>query len=264
VGIALKPRRWRDPAQPLGRHRGQVVEGGAERFAGQLKEVQVAYSGQHIRAVRPLLPPCLDSPLIKCRRPIGDTAWSAAKELCGPTSCGAERNNRFCQRAAKAELQLWPEEFWLRLWASGVGVAGLALAMAVALRARPSPSGGAASNPVPALCAACMVFGAVLGWDQRTAWTAFVESSDAVPAELAGFVPDGATVYWEGGLELLWLRLKRPSYFSCAQAAGVMFFRGTAMAYAHRSESLGRCGRPAAEHEARTTRAELRGRKSFA
>src|SRR3712207_2857456 len=60
VGIALKPRRWRDPAQPLGRHRGQVVEGGAERFAGQLKEVQVAYSGQHIRAVRPLLPPCLE------------------------------------------------------------------------------------------------------------------------------------------------------------------------------------------------------------
>jgi hypothetical protein len=102
-----------------------------------------------------------------------------------------------------------------------------------------------------------MLFCAALGWDQRTAWTAFVESSDAVPAELAGFVPSDATVYWEGGLELLWLRLKRPSYFSCAQAAGVMFFQGTAMAYAHRSESLGRCGRPAAEHEARTTRAEL-------
>lgn len=60
VRVALKPHRLRDPAQPLGRHRGQVVEGGAERLGDQLKEMQVAYGGQDIGAVGPLLPPRLE------------------------------------------------------------------------------------------------------------------------------------------------------------------------------------------------------------
>lgn len=48
----------------------------------------------------------------------------------------------------------------------------------------------------------------------------------------------GQTVYWEDGLGFLWLRLRQPSYYSCNQAAGVMFFRDTAMEHARRGEVL--------------------------
>jgi len=41
-----------------------------------------------------------------------------------------------------------------------------------------------------------------------------------------------------GGVEMLWLRLGRPSYFSCLQGTGALFSRGTALAYGHRRSSL--------------------------
>ena len=167
--------------------------------------------------------------------------------------------------AAKDDLQPWPERHWPLLWAFGLCVGGLALAAAAALRRAGPPSASPALNPVPAVCAAYLVLCAALGWDQRTAWTTFVESSDPTPDDLAGFLPGDAVVYWEGGLELLWLRLRKPSYHSCAQAAGVVFFRGTAMAYRQRSESLPfengkfeRCRKPGADHGARATRDDLR------
>jgi hypothetical protein len=37
---------------------------------------------------------------------------------------------------------------------------------------------------------------------------------------------------------MLWLRLKRASYFSCDQGTGAVFYRATAMAYQHRAESF--------------------------
>ena len=37
---------------------------------------------------------------------------------------------------------------------------------------------------------------------------------------------------------MLWLRLRHPSYYSCLQGSGVIFFRETAIAYAHRRESF--------------------------
>ena len=45
-------------------------------------------------------------------------------------------------------------------------------------------------------------------------------------------------MYWEGGLEFLWLHWKRSSYFSCSQGTGAVFFRETALTYQHRLESF--------------------------
>jgi hypothetical protein len=79
---------------------------------------------------------------------------------------------------------------------------------------------------------------ALLGWDVRTPWTKFVESAAPVPPSLATLLPQNASVYWDGGVELLWLRLRRSSYFSCTQGTGAVFFRSTAIAYQHRAESF--------------------------
>jgi hypothetical protein len=130
-----------------------------------------------------------------------------------------------------------PEHYWAQLWSFALCVSGLGLAASVFLR-------GGAVFPQAVYCwgvsafAACLLLVAVLGWDQRSAWSRFVESPDAPLAGLADLLPKGATVFWDGGLELLWFQLKRPSYYSCDQAAGAMFFRGTAIAYRQRAESF--------------------------
>lgn len=88
-------------------------------------------------------------------------------------------------------------------------------------------------------CLACALFGiAVSRWDARTPWLRYVESPEPPPPELTALLPAKASVYWEDGLEMLWLRMKRPSYFSCDQATGVLFYRETAMAYRHRAASV--------------------------
>jgi hypothetical protein len=82
---------------------------------------------------------------------------------------------------------------------------------------------------------ACAI--AVSTWDQRTPWTRYVESG-AASRDFAGVIPQRASVYWDGGIEMLWLGLDRSSYFSCNQGSGLLFSRGTAMAYLHRQASL--------------------------
>lgn len=76
------------------------------------------------------------------------------------------------------------------------------------------------------------------GWDARTPWTKFVESSKPVPASLAALIPQHASVYWEGGIEMLWLRMQRSGYFSCTQGTGSVFFRKVALVYKHRQQSF--------------------------
>lgn len=137
----------------------------------------------------------------------------------------------------KGSMEAWPAEYRGRLWAFALCIAGLALAAAAGSPPRRGTS-GATSGPATAAAITLLLSCAALGWDQRTAWAKFVESSEPPPEELAGFVPAGATAYWDGGLELLWFRLRRPSYHSCTQGAGVMFFRGTASAYRQRGESF--------------------------
>ena len=74
--------------------------------------------------------------------------------------------------------------------------------------------------------------------DQRTAWQRFVETPGPEQATLEAFLPAGSRVAWDGGLDLLWFRLQRPSYFSCMQASGVVFFRGTAITVRDRIPSF--------------------------
>jgi hypothetical protein len=62
--------------------------------------------------------------------------------------------------------------------------------------------------------------------------------SGAASRDFSDVIPQQASVYWDGGIEMLWLGLDRPSFFSCTQGVGVVFNRGTAMAYAHRRASL--------------------------
>jgi hypothetical protein len=55
--VPLEPDRPHDPAQPVRRDRGQVVQGGAERLGDQLEQVQVVHGGQHVGAVGALPAP---------------------------------------------------------------------------------------------------------------------------------------------------------------------------------------------------------------
>jgi hypothetical protein len=81
---------------------------------------------------------------------------------------------------------------------------------------------------------------AATGWDQRTPWTHFVEAEDAAPSGLTALLPADKSIYWEGDVRVPWFVLRRPSYFSCAQGTGALFFRGTAMDYRHRFDSFER------------------------
>ena len=53
--IALVPGRWGDPAQPVGRDRGQVVQGRAQRFPEEFEAVEHPDGSPHVRRIRPLL-----------------------------------------------------------------------------------------------------------------------------------------------------------------------------------------------------------------
>lgn len=83
-----------------------------------------------------------------------------------------------------------------------------------------------------------LFFVALLQWDGRTAWTRFLESAAPPPKDLATLLPPKASVYWEDSTEMLWLKLKRASYFSCDQGTGAVFYRDIAMTYRHRSDSF--------------------------
>jgi hypothetical protein len=136
----------------------------------------------------------------------------------------------------KTLLEQWPDEFRLRTYSFTLVAGALGLMIVqVTQVGRPTrrlarPSG---------LFAIAAVSLALLVWDQREPWTKFVESADLIPDSLAAVLPENGSIYWEGGVELLWLRLKRPSYFSCAQGTGAVFFRETAVNFEHRAESFG-------------------------
>jgi hypothetical protein len=128
-----------------------------------------------------------------------------------------------------------PQEYgrWLYSAASVTASAGI---MTAWLRELDRPRRRAVR--VLACLTAMLLAAAAANWDDRTPWTKFVEAPAAAPESLATLLPAGASVYWEGGLELLWFKLQRPSYFSCDQGTGVVFFRETAIEFHHRAESL--------------------------
>ncbi len=77
-------------------------------------------------------------------------------------------------------------------------------------------------------------------WDQRSPWQAYVDTSPTPPADLAAFLPASGQSYWDGDMTALWFLARSPSYFSCEQGSGVLFSRGTALAWRHRADSFGR------------------------
>jgi hypothetical protein len=89
-----------------------------------------------------------------------------------------------------------------------------------------------------ALAGVALVPIALSRWDTRSPWLKYLESPEPAPADLIALLPQGASVYWESGLEMLWLRMKRGSYFSCDQGTGALFYRQTAMAYKSRAASF--------------------------
>ena len=158
----------------------------------------------------------------------------------------------------------WPDEFWRRVHSLALATAVLA-AILLALA-----QSGWRQLPFSLWLrwfAVAAIGVALLGWDARTAWTRFVESPRPAPPALAALLPDNATVYWEGGVDLLWLRLRRASYFSCAQGTGAVFFRAAAIEFRRRADLLWplgtldfadpECHRPDPRLQPERTRADL-------
>ena len=107
-----------------------------------------------------------------------------------------------------------------------IGAAGL-IAVAVLVR-------GAAA-PVVAALLACAI--AVTDFDRRPDKLRFVESTTELPADLVQTVTN-KEVYWENGLEILWIKLRQPQYYSCQQRAGTLFYRDQAIEHERRGTAL--------------------------
>lgn len=73
--------------------------------------------------------------------------------------------------------------------------------------------------------------------DQRSDWMKYVLDGAPPDPEIQQII-QGRQTYWEGGLDMLWYKLREPSFYSCDQGAGMMFYRETAMEYQRRSEVL--------------------------
>ncbi|HVW72452.1 MAG TPA: hypothetical protein VHC39_02345 [Rhizomicrobium sp.] len=86
--------------------------------------------------------------------------------------------------------------------------------------------------------AVVLVCMALSRWDMRTPWTKFLEAPAPPPRDLTAMLPANASIYWEGSVEMPWLRLKRADYYSCEQGTGVVFHRQTAMTYEQRTNNF--------------------------
>jgi hypothetical protein len=74
-------------------------------------------------------------------------------------------------------------------------------------------------------------------WDERSEWEKFIENPRVQP-ELAAFSPPSKHLYWEQGLELQWLKLREPGYYSCLQRVGTMLSRDNAIDFDRRTQAL--------------------------
>lgn len=122
---------------------------------------------------------------------------------------------------------------WMIPRAALLMAGGLAL---LALATRPARSRAATLGA--GLGALLLPVVALASMDQRTPWQRFVETPGAEQAALAAFLPAQGRVFWDGGIELLWYRLQRPSHFSCLQGSALVFFRDTALTFRDRIESF--------------------------
>ena len=123
-----------------------------------------------------------------------------------------------------------PDDLRQALWSFAVVLAAVALAAA---QWRIANERDAAAGRWLPLASAALIPIALLGWDARSPWTKMIENQG--PA-LAALLPERGSIYWEGGVDLLWFGMLRSSYFSCAQGGGAIFFRAAAFEFRRRSE----------------------------
>jgi fumarate reductase subunit C len=90
---------------------------------------------------------------------------------------------------------------------------------------------------LPASAVALALTGILL-WDRRPPMTRYLESHLHSPHPFEAFVPANAVVYWDNGLDAAWFMLKRQSYFSPAQGAGLLFNEATAHAWDKRNAAF--------------------------
>ncbi len=114
-----------------------------------------------------------------------------------------------------------------------VGTVGALLPVAIAIWLL-------AHGPVPAASmalAAALLATAGWTWDARNQWQRFIEQEapQANPFRLA--LSPGSQVFWRDPGTPAWLVLRTASWVSPNQGAGVVFDRGTALAYAERIEA---------------------------
>lgn len=84
---------------------------------------------------------------------------------------------------------------------------------------------------LPALAIGVFV-GSLLLWDRRDEWSKASIDTAAMPAGWE--LPVDAQVFWENTVVGPWMILGRPSYVSVTQGGGIVFARGTAIAYRDR------------------------------
>jgi len=86
-------------------------------------------------------------------------------------------------------------------------------------------------------CAAGLLVVAVANWDARFPFQVYLDNMLSEPPGLEKIIPPTAQVLWSDDLRLPWFILRRPSYLSRNQTAGLVFNRDTTMEYlAHSAE----------------------------
>lgn len=76
-------------------------------------------------------------------------------------------------------------------------------------------------------------------WDRRSNWSKYVEQSTPKSSPFSVALRPGSQVYWIGELLTPWLVLRRASYWSGHQEAGLLFNRGTAQEANRREKIFG-------------------------
>lgn len=84
-----------------------------------------------------------------------------------------------------------------------------------------------------------VLVGLVVFWDQRDPPQRYLEESSALQKPFDGDLKSGAEIYWHNDVLFPWMSLRKASYFTNIQGAGVLFNRGTAMEFLKRSRLLG-------------------------
>ena len=87
-----------------------------------------------------------------------------------------------------------------------------------------------------ALAAAAFALG-IAAWDARAPWPRFVEQASGMPNPFRAAISPGAQVFWPAPHSPAWLVLRRPTWFSADQGAGIVFSRDTAIEYAGRKRA---------------------------